>query len=557
MDLPDLDLTTIPDPATRASIQQVLNLVETLAAEVVRLRALVQSQQDEINRLKGEQGKPMVKPNRRNDPPAPPAPPANHSSEAERHVPRPRQKGRKVANITIDRTQDCSVDPAILPPDAEFKGYETVVVQDLVLQTDNVAFRKEKWYAPSTGRTYLAPLPPGYDGAFGPHIKPLSLLLHYATNVSQPQILTLFRHAGTDISHGTLANWLLHNQGAFHAEKDAIVAAGLRSSPWQQIDDTPTRVNGQNQVCQVLGNPLYTAYRTTPSKARLLVLDTLRNGRPRTYRLNADALAHLDALGISQVTRGRLLTALPWEIDLDDATLQLLLQAHLPTLGGQVRQWVLDATAIAAYHAQLEFPVVRLLLCDDAPQFHMLLDDLALCWVHEGRHYKKLSPWVPAHQRALARFQRRFWAYYHGLQRYRARPDPAAKTRLIQGFARLFGTVTGYHDLDDRIAKTRSKQACLLLVLDHPEIPLHNNDMELGARRRVRKRDVSFGPRTDAGARAWDTFQTIIATAQKLGVNAYDYIRDRLSGAPQLPALADLIAERAATLNLGASWASA
>jgi hypothetical protein len=187
----------------------------------------------------------------------------------------------------------------------------------------------------------------------------------------------------------------------------------------------------------------------------------------------------------------------------------------------------------------------------------MLLDDLALCWVHEGRHYQKLPPWVPAHQRALARFQGRFWAYSRALLRYRARPDPTAKVRLIRGFGRLFHTITGYHALDERIAKTRAKQACLLLVLDHPEIPLHNNDMELGARRRVRKRDVSFGPRTDAGARAWDTLQTIIATAQTLGVNAYHYIRDRLSGAPYLPALADLIAERAPTLNLGASWAFA
>lgn len=127
-------------------------------------------------------------------------------------MPRPRQKGRKVSQIAIDRTQDCRVDPATLPADATFKGYETVVVQDLVLQTDNIAFRKEKWYAPSTGRTYLAALPPGYDGAFGPNIKPLSLLLHYATNVSQPQSLALFRQAGTDISHGTLAHWLIHDR---------------------------------------------------------------------------------------------------------------------------------------------------------------------------------------------------------------------------------------------------------------------------------------------------------------------------------------------------------
>ena len=80
----------------------------------------------------------------------------------------------------------------------------------------------------------------------------------------------------------------------------------------------------------------------------------------------------------------------------------------------------MDALAVAAEHAQVGFPVIRLLRCADAPQFHLLVDDLARCWVHEGRHSKKLPPCVPAHQRALARFQTRFWACYRGLLIYRA-----------------------------------------------------------------------------------------------------------------------------------------
>jgi hypothetical protein len=70
----------------------------------------------------------------------------------------------------------------------------------------------------------------------------------------------------------------------------------------------------------------------------------------------------------------------------------------------------------------------------------------------------------------------------------------------------------------------------------------------------VRKRDVSFGPRTREGAKAWDTFMTLAVTATKLGVSFYHYIYDRVAGAYQMPALADLIAERAKDLNLGASW---
>ena len=126
--------------------------------------------------------------------------------------------------------------------------------------------------------------------------------------------------------------------------------------------------------------------------------------------------------------------------------------------------------------------------------------------------------------------------------------------RLDGAFDALFSTVTGYNALDERIARTRAKKGCLLMVLAHPEISLHNNPAELGARARVRKRDVSFGPRTREGAKAWDTFMTLAGTATKLGVSFYHYLHDRVSGAYQMPALADLIEERAKDLNLGASW---
>jgi hypothetical protein len=44
----------------------------------------------------------------------------------------------------------------------------------------------------------------------------------------------------------------------------------------------------------------------------------------------------------------------------------------------------------------------------------------------------------------------------------------------------LFSTKTNYQALNDRIEKTKEKKSELLLVLKYPEIPLHNNDAELG-----------------------------------------------------------------------------
>jgi hypothetical protein len=89
--------------------------------------------------------------------------------------------------------------------------------------------------------------------------------------------------------------------------------------------------------------------------------------------------------------------------------------------------------------------------------------------------------------------------------------------------------------LDQRIAKTKAKKESLLLVLQYPELPLHNNAAELAVRQRVRKRDVSFGPRTQAGIRAWDTFATLAATSKKLGVSFYQYIYDRIAGENRIP----------------------
>lgn len=176
--------------------------------------------------------------------------------------------------------------------------------------------------------------------------------------------------------------------------------------------------------------------------------------------------------------------------------------------------------------------------------------------MHDGRHYKKLYPWVVLHYEALREFLKDYWAFYRELRAYQEAPTATERARLAARFDELFATVTGYDALDDRIAKTRAKRTELLQVLAHPELPLHNNAAELGCRACVRRRDVSFGPRTAAGTRAWDVGLTLVATTQKLGVNIYQYIEDRLSGRNQLSLLADLITRRAEEFNLSASWAT-
>lgn len=186
-------------------------------------------------------------------------------------------------------------------------------------------------------------------------------------------------------------------------------------------------------------------------------------------------------------------------------------------------------------------PVVQILVCDDAPQFNYLTKELALCWVHEARHYKKLMPKAGYHKKRLGEFWDKFWKLYRKLLSYALSPDPKAAERLSDEFERLFGETNDYEVLDQQKAVTLAKREQLLVILSHPSVPLHNNPAELGARQRVRKRDVSLQARTGEGMKAWDSFQTVVETAKKLGINIYGYLRDRLTRGFQLPSLASLI----------------
>jgi hypothetical protein len=545
-----IDLSSIQDENARQLIVQLLNLIEAQSADLRDAQAEIQRLRDEINRLKGEQGKPKIKGNR----PKPPR--VDHSSEQERRKPKPRQKRAKKASLKIHREQKLEVDKANLPPDAEFKGYEDVVVQDVVFCADNVRFRKEKYWAGSTGRTYLAQLPRGYEGQFGPGLKALTLTLYFGGGMSEPKIRDLYENIGVRISAGQVSNLLIKGQEVFHTEKEEVCEAGLRSTPWQHTDQTSTRVDGQNQHCNIVCNPLYTFYITTPKKDRLSVLDALRNGRARRFWLNDEALGYLESTPLSKATRNWL-SAQCSDQDWDEKTFVERLDTNWPKLNVQQRQAILSAAAVAAYHAETDTPLVRLLVCDDAPQFNWLTEEIALCWVHEGRHYKKLMPVFVHHLELLNDFRKQFWEYYHQLLTYQEQPTPEERARLEREFDKLFSTCTGFDALDARIAKTRAKKVSLLMVLKHPEIPLHNNPAELDARQRVRKRDVSFGPRTQDGVRAWDTFMSLAATTRKLGISFHQYIHDRISKASQIPSLASLIEARASELALGASWSGA
>ena len=87
--LEDLDLHSIADEQARELVRRLLNLREDVRADLRAAQAEIQRLRNEINRLKGEQGQPTIKPN------TPQPPPKNLSSEQERRKPKAWSKAAK------------------------------------------------------------------------------------------------------------------------------------------------------------------------------------------------------------------------------------------------------------------------------------------------------------------------------------------------------------------------------------------------------------------------------------------------------------------------------
>jgi hypothetical protein len=537
-----IDVDAIADPHVAATQKMLLNLVEVLFDANATLQEENRKLKDEINRLKGEQGKPGFRAQKDADLNA------NHSSENDRKKrggkPPRKPRIKKSHMIKIDRRIDCEIDRSLLPVDAVFKGCETRIFQDIKIGTDNVEFSLPVYYSPSLNKTFMAPLPSGYHGEFGPGIRALIITLYRDSGMTQPAIARFFKTFNIYISGSTISNMITEDHDVFHAEKEAIVAAGLKANLYQHLDDTGSRVNGKNHFTHILCNPYFTAFFTRRHKDRLTLLDILC-GDNLQFELSDESYAMMIELGLSEKQLIELKKIAPTSL-IGKSEMENILLKLFPKLHKHVGSRVIIREAAGLVYYRKSKYAIKHLICDDAKQFNKIAEYKSLCWVHEGRHYKKLNPLVLMHRNILDNFINDFWDYYDELLSYRENPSESMANELSKKFDILFLRKTGYEALDERIASSFIKKEFLLLVLRFPFLLLHNNPAELGARVQARMRDINLQTISVNGTKSKDTFATIVQTAKKIGVNIYDYIYDRVSKTFEMASLADVIIEKSA-----------
>jgi hypothetical protein len=511
--------------------QEELTPLVTALVEIIRIQQeQIQELRDEIARLKGQKPKPKIKPSVLEK--------YFENKEAKKEFKKRHgsTKREKTAKLEIHETVIVKADN--VPPGSVFKGYEEFTVQGLVFQPHNTLYRRERWQTPE-GASIVASLPDEIKtlgSHFDSSLQSFILYQYYHCHVTQPLIWEQLWELGVDISTGQVNRIITEGKESFHTEKDGILEVGLEISSYVNVDDTCARHKGKNGYCTHIGNDLFAWFETSHGKSRLNFLGMLRAGN-KDYALNSTAFDYMKTQKLP-VAQMELLTNCGQTV-FDNYTEW---KAALESLGFTKDRHIRISTegALLGSIQKNEFINPDLvILSDDAGQFEVLRH--ALCWIHADRSINKLVGYNDAQRESLAQIRTQIWEFYAELKAYKQTPAPEKKAELQERFDQIFTTRTCYESLNQALKRIHKNKPELLLVLDRPDVPLHNNASETDIREYVTKRKISGSTRSDLGRRCRDTFASLKKTCRKLGIGFWRFLEDRVSGKNLIPSLPDLM----------------
>jgi hypothetical protein len=526
----NIPIPPIPEEQKSPLVRQLLDIIDSQKQLLQQQTEQIQQLKDEIARLKNQPPRPKIQPSRlekkRNK--------KNKGSKGKRPG---SEKRHKTAELKIH--EDKPIEPEQIPPGSAFRYYKDWVVQDLKIEPHNIRFRLKVYETPEGGYV-IGKLPANYENRhYGPPLIRFILYQYYQCHVTQPLLLEQLHEMGFEISAGQLNNFLIEGKDRFHLEKDRILSAGLEVSDYINVDDTGARHKGRNGYCTHIGNESFSWFESTGSKSRINFLKLLRAGHS-DYFINMDAIGYMEANKLPRYVLEPIIAQLGNIFAIDEQWNDFLTQK-----GIVADRHVQIATEGALIGSIVEHGVSNklIVLSDDAGQFNVLLH--ALCWVHAERLLAKIIPFTDEQKQDLDTVRDKIWKLYKGLKQYKENPRPKAKECLEAEFDRIFTTQTSSATLNQALKRLYDNKAELLLVLEHPGIPLHNNSAENAIREYVKKRKISGSTRSEAGRKCRDTFTSLKKTCRKLGVSFWEYLKDRIEKIHLIPDLSDLIREQA------------
>ena len=506
----------VPKDQITPLVAELLELIQLQMEEIQLLR-------DEIARLKNQKPRPKIKPSRLE----------TTSNRGKTKKRKKRSKKSKSKKMQIHEV--VSVKPDRLPDGSKLKGYQDYIVQELMIGNWNTCYRRERWKTPSGGYV-LGQLPEHITGShFGPTLTAFILYQYYGCHVTQPLIKEQLHELGVHISTGQINNIIIKDKDRFHDEKDQILSTGLKISSYINVDDTGARHDGRNGYCTHIGNEYFAWFKSTDSKSRINFLNLLRCERT-DFVLNDQALEYmaeqkLPSSQMSKLSRHKnkiFKNETRWINFLKRQKFKLQRHQRIATEGALIGSII--------HHG---FNPDLAIISDDAGQFKVFLH--GLCWVHAERSIQNIVGFNEHHHQLLEQTKTDIWKFYHDLKKYRYHPSKKKKKVLENQFDCIFTRKTGFALLDQALKRLYQNKSELLLVLDRPDIPLHNNLSESDIREFVKRRKVSGATRSDIGKQCRDTFTSLKKTCRKLGVSFWMYLQDRVEQKNRIPPLYQLM----------------
>jgi len=528
-------LPAIPLQEQTPTVRLLLTLIEQQQETIQQQQERIETLEAEIARLKKLSKKPKIRPSTlpKDDDEPDDNDTDNAGSDGDKPTGEPKKPHKRKKNLIIHETE--IVKPKGLPQGSRLLGYDDFTIQELLIQPHNTLYRLARYETPD-GEIVVGKLPEPLQGShFGITLRSHILYQYYYLRVTQPLIHKQLTEWGIDISTGQISQLLTEGKESFHTEKDALLTAGISNSTYINVDDTGSRHGGKNGYCTHIGNESFAWFSSTQSKSRINFLKLLR-GSVLDYTINMAALDYMRVQGLPQEPLELIERSEEQIFDDEKAWTEHL--AKLKITNKRHIRIATEGVLLGTLNAY-GFPPDLVIISDDAGQFNVLAH--ALCWVHANRIFQRIVPLNECHAKELDWVHTQIWDIYSDLKQYKRNPCPELKAAIDAHFDELCGTKTSFATLNQALKRLAKNKKELLLVLERPDIPLHNNLSERDIREYVIKRKISGSTRSENGRRCRDTFTSLFKTCKKQGIAVWDFIGDRLRRKNLIPYLPDLL----------------
>ena len=492
-----------------ALVQEQARVVQQQAEQIATLKDKVQGLQDEIHRLKNLPKRPKFRPGK------------DHS-----HTQKPGGQGSApaVPRVKVPKAHEEIVVSAVgVPENSRFKGYRPYTVQELIVIPKDVTYKLEVWEAPD-GRIIGASLPSEVRGShFGPTLRTLIHNL-YANGLTQPAIFDFMLGMGIDISEGQVHNILMSEAQQYHQQSEEILASGLREAPYIRTDDTGAKHQHKNAYCTHIGGTYFAYYKTAASKSRINFLKVLLQGKDG-YIINEAFIWHLFQGGVEDDVLNAFEANVGNRYRTKSGLLRLL---DGMGLGNKKLRLTCIEAGLVGFISETILRRGQILLSDRAGQFLIL--DHAECWIHMERPLRKLEAKTVEAEAEIARVREAIWTLYDRLKE--ASSLQVGKEEVLRLYDQLISIRVTSPGVQAVIDNFRKYKEGLLKALDHPGLPLHNNDSERDIRGMVKFRKVSGSTKSQEGQMFRDGLMTLKQTCYRLGRSFWDFLRAWFQGNP-------------------------